>query len=121
MIKFYTRWCYYCRLLSPIFDEVHEYFGVSRPDIKVARIELDTNTETKHKYQIYSFPKLAILHSKDDHIRSIFNSQRTFESIVEWVADVCPDSPQENKKEALQNEGNFNSIKQQRQKLVNHI
>jgi len=90
VVKFYTKWCYYCRLLAPEYDKLFDHYEKTRPDIKISRIELDVNERVKFKYQIFSFPRLVIFHSKSDIVRAVYANRRTYEDIAEWIDQTCP-------------------------------
>lgn len=57
LIDFYADWCMPCQVLSPRIDEIAE----ERIDIKVVRINVDTELELSNKYGIDAIPTLVVM------------------------------------------------------------
>lgn len=54
IVDFYGSWCMPCKMLTPILEKVLE----SRPDIKLARVDIDENDELVKDFHIMSVPTL---------------------------------------------------------------
>lgn len=57
LVDYWAEWCGPCKMIAPILDEVaQEYQG----RLKVAKLNIDENTETPPKYAIRGIPTLMI-------------------------------------------------------------
>lgn len=90
VVKFYTKWCKYCKIISPEYEKVIEEIK-SRKDIILARLEgSEENTDILLKYGIGSFPQVVLFYPRDDDIYSVLHSHdRKKEAILKWINDLC--------------------------------
>jgi len=57
MVDFWAEWCFPCKTISPIVDELSkEYTG----KIKVVKVDVDSNNRIAADYMIMSIPSLLI-------------------------------------------------------------
>lgn len=57
LVDFWAEWCFPCRNIAPLIDEVaDEYDG----RLKVTKVDVDSNTVTPGKFGIRSIPALLI-------------------------------------------------------------
>ena len=57
LVDYWAEWCGPCKMIAPILDEiVTEYAG----KLKVAKLNIDDNSETPPKYGIRGIPTLMI-------------------------------------------------------------
>lgn len=62
LVDFWAEWCGPCKMIAPILDEVaQEYQG----KIKIAKLNVDQNTETPAKYGIRGIPTLILFKNGD--------------------------------------------------------
>ena len=57
LIDFYADWCGPCRMVAPILHEIAE----ERPDVIVAKINVDDEEELAMEFGVYSIPTLVIM------------------------------------------------------------
>ena len=57
LIDFYADWCNPCKILSPIVEEV----AIENPNIKVVKIDVDSNEKLAYEYRTYSIPTLVVI------------------------------------------------------------
>jgi thiol-disulfide isomerase/thioredoxin len=90
LVKFFTTWCGYCRLMAPEYDKLYETLKEKRPEILVYRIECEKNFETPGLYGIRSYPKLVLFKPDQPNIYKIYKYQRTEAAILSWIEQVVP-------------------------------
>ena len=56
LIDFYTDWCYYCELFSPIIEEV----SLEKDDIKYYRVNAEEELNIADTNQIMSYPTIVL-------------------------------------------------------------
>ncbi len=110
VVKFYTRWCGYCRLMSPEYEKLFDMYKEKRSDIVIARLEASINEEISMKYGIYSFPMVVIFHPNDLHVKDLFQGRRVASVISEWIDKNSPMI--ENKMLEVKKEMNFENLDQ---------
>ena len=57
LVDFYADWCGPCRLVAPIREEIAEE---ADGEFRVAKLDVDTNTQTPTTYDIQSIPTLIL-------------------------------------------------------------
>lgn len=57
LIDFYADWCGPCRMVAPILHEIAE----ERPDVIVAKINVDNEEELAMQFGVYSIPTLVVM------------------------------------------------------------
>ena len=56
LVDFWAEWCGPCKMLAPVLDEI----AVERPDVKVAKVNVDEAQDLAGKYNVMSIPTLLI-------------------------------------------------------------
>ena len=56
IVDFWASWCGPCRMLAPILDQV----ASERPDVKIAKINVDEQMELAAQFGIVSIPTLIV-------------------------------------------------------------
>lgn len=67
LVDFWAPWCGPCRMVGPLLEEIAE----ERPDIKVAKINVDQEQELARQFRVMSIPTLAVVKNGEVVNRSI--------------------------------------------------
>jgi thioredoxin 1 len=57
LVDYWAEWCGPCKAIAPILDEVAKEYGAK---LKVAKLNVDDNTEVPKKYNIRGIPTLML-------------------------------------------------------------
>ena len=57
LVDFWASWCGPCRMIAPIVDQLAEEFDEK---VKVAKLNVDENSELAARYQVMSIPTLLL-------------------------------------------------------------
>ena len=55
IVDFWATWCNPCKMIAPMLEEVAEEMA---EQVKVAKLDVDSNNKTAGKYNIMSIPSL---------------------------------------------------------------
>ncbi len=65
LVDYWAEWCGPCKMIAPILEEIaDEYSG----RIKVAKMDIDSNTATPQQYSIRGIPTLMVF--KDGKVQA---------------------------------------------------
>lgn len=64
LLEFWAPWCGHCRMVEPILEEIAE----ERPDIRVAKVNVDEEEELASQFRVMSIPTILVW--KDGEVRN---------------------------------------------------
>ena len=56
LLDFWATWCGPCKMIAPIVEDIAQ----ERPDVKVCKVDVDTQPELAIRYKITSIPTILI-------------------------------------------------------------
>lgn len=66
LVDFWAKWCGPCRAMNPILEEFDQTSSVS-----VAKLNVDENPETTHKFVINSIPTMIVFRDGEEAMRIV--------------------------------------------------
>ena len=79
LLDFWAPWCGPCRMVAPVVEEI----AAERPDIKVAKVNVDENPELAKRFRVMSIPTLIVMEKGEVLNRAI--GARTKDGILELL------------------------------------
>jgi len=67
LLDFWAPWCGPCGLLSPVLDEI----AGERSDIKVCKINVDTDHDLASRYKVFRIPTLLVMQDGKEEDRIV--------------------------------------------------
>ena len=80
LLDFWAAWCGPCKMVSPIIDEIAE-----EKDVKVGKINVDSEKELANAFKIMSIPTLALV--KEGKVVKTAVGFRPKEDILEMIEE----------------------------------
>ena len=80
LVDFWANWCGPCRMLGPVLEQL----AADRPDVTVAKVDVDENTSLAAAYGVESIPMLLVFKNGQLVNKSIgFVSQPEIEKLLQ--------------------------------------
>ena len=80
LLDFYANWCGPCRMLGPVLEQL----AADRPDVTVAKVDVDENMSLAAAYGVESIPMLLVFKNGQLVNKSIgFVSQPEIEKLLQ--------------------------------------
>ena len=83
IVDFYADWCGPCKKLTPILDELEEYY---EDKITVKRIDVDKQRQIANELHIMSIPTLIIYKDATEQVK--LHGLRSKESLIKIIDDL---------------------------------
>jgi thioredoxin 1 len=83
LVDFNATWCGPCRMLSPILEEVAEFF---KGKAHIAKVDIDSEQDTAAEYKVSSVPTLILFKDGEEVDRLI--GLRDADSIKEFIENI---------------------------------
>jgi len=79
LVDFWAEWCGPCKMIGPVVEELAK--AMEGKNVKIAKVNIDENSELAEKYQVMSIPAFKIF--------------KGGEVVEEWVGAQTLDSMKE--------------------------
>ena len=61
LLDFWATWCGPCKMIAPIVEEIAQ----ERPDVKVCKVDVDTQPELAIQFKVISIPTILIFRNAE--------------------------------------------------------
>lgn len=84
LVDFWAEWCGPCQQMNPTLEE---FQAAHEQQIKVVKLNIDSNPETAARFQIMSIPTLLVFEGGQVSKQMVgsMSRQRLEEALSEWV------------------------------------
>ena len=82
LIDFWADWCGPCKKVSPILDEISEYYG-----LPVGKLNIDENPEKTQEYSVHSIPTM-VLFKDGTPVHTVLGAKpkhMLLKELAEWI------------------------------------
>jgi thiol-disulfide isomerase/thioredoxin len=89
VVKFFTKWCMYCKMMAPEYEKFYELYLKKRDDILIKKIEC-SDKKVCIDYGIFAFPFVGLFFPGSKKLKSVFKYRRSAEFFDKWITLVAP-------------------------------
>lgn len=68
LVDYWAEWCGPCKMIAPIIEEIAEQYAGR---LKVAKMDIDSNSDTPRQYSIRGIPTLMIFKDGNVHATKV--------------------------------------------------
>jgi thioredoxin 1 len=87
LVDFWADWCFPCKMLAPIVDEVSEEM---KNELKVGKVHIPDNEELAQEYKIESIPTLIVF--KDGELKGRISGFREKPMLIDTINNIIKDN-----------------------------
>lgn len=80
LVDFWAAWCGPCKMIAPVLEEVDAAIG---NEVKIVKVDVDTNQVTAAHYQIMSIPSLLVF--KDGELKGKTAGFMAKEDLIDFI------------------------------------
>lgn len=80
LVDFWANWCGPCKMIAPVLEELSEELG---EEVKILKIDVDTENKTTAQYGVMSIPTLLLF--KDGTVVGKTAGYKTREDLLEFI------------------------------------
>ncbi|AMO85521.1 Thioredoxin [Solibacillus isronensis B3W22] len=80
LVDFWAAWCGPCKMIAPVLEEVDAEIG---NEVKIVKVDVDTNQVTAENYQIMSIPSLLVF--KDGELKGKTAGFMPKEDLIDFI------------------------------------
>lgn len=79
LVDFWAEWCGPCKIMAPIFKEA----AAQRSDVRFAKVDTETATQSSQRYAIRSIPTLILFHGGREIARQ--SGAMPAAQLLQWI------------------------------------
>lgn len=80
LVDFWAAWCGPCKMIAPVLEELDAEIG---NEVKIVKVDVDTNQVTAENYQIMSIPALLVF--KDGELKGKTAGFMPKEDLIDFI------------------------------------
>lgn len=80
LVDFWAAWCGPCKMIAPVLEELDAEIG---NEVKIVKVDVDTNQVTAENYQIMSIPSLLVF--KDGELKGKTGGFMPKEDLIDFI------------------------------------
>lgn len=80
LVDFWAAWCGPCKMIAPVLEELDAEIG---NEVKIVKVDVDTNQVTAENYKIMSIPSLLVF--KDGELKGKTAGFMPKEDLIDFI------------------------------------